>query len=149
MSESSLTEHEDVFLDREIAKNACLTLKKYFEAHITILCNEYRKTSLHYPSQDVPVYKVTKFRCISRCTFIRQISFIARFFDIIIIITLFTLQFHSLYFQPMIITPESIGESIECIICNGEDTALQKQLVKVGLFAICVHVQDMNNFYSM
>lgn len=58
MSESELSEDEDAFFDREIAKNACVTLKKYFEAHITIMSREYKNASSEYACPEVPLYKV-------------------------------------------------------------------------------------------
>lgn len=50
-SEFDLASDDDVYLDHEIAKNTCQTLKKYFEAHVTIIANDYKnpKNSKNFP----------------------------------------------------------------------------------------------------
>lgn len=50
-SEFDLATDDDVYLDHEIAKNTCQTLEKYFEAHVTIIANDYKnsKTKKSFP----------------------------------------------------------------------------------------------------
>lgn len=54
VAESDLATDDHVFLDREMAKNACLTLKKYFEAHITIIADEYKRSSARDSRNPIP-----------------------------------------------------------------------------------------------
>ncbi|XP_066925763.1 DDB1- and CUL4-associated factor 1-like isoform X2 [Clytia hemisphaerica] len=55
IGESDLSSDDDVYLDHEMAKNACQTLKKYFETHITMIGETY-KTSKNVVNQ-LPKYK--------------------------------------------------------------------------------------------
>lgn len=61
VEESDLSTDDDVFFDREMAKNASLTLKKYFEAHITIIAQEYRRVLAREtgstPPAPLPAYR--------------------------------------------------------------------------------------------
>ena len=54
VAESDLSTDDNVFLDREMAKNACLTLKKYFEAHISIIADEYKRSSARDNGNPLP-----------------------------------------------------------------------------------------------
>ena len=56
IGESDLSSDDDVYLDHEMAKNACQTLKKYFETHITMIGEAY-KTPKNIVNQ-LPKYKV-------------------------------------------------------------------------------------------
>ena len=62
VEESDLSTDDDVFLDRETAKNACLTLKKYFEAHIGIIADEYKRNAARDSGNalptPIPAYRV-------------------------------------------------------------------------------------------
>ena len=59
VNESELSTDDDVYMDYEVAKNACATLKKYFEVHVTMISNEYETQNLRVlPHEEVPKYKV-------------------------------------------------------------------------------------------
>lgn len=54
LAESDLSTDDNVFLDREMAKNACLTLRKYVEAHIGIIADEYKRAAARDKGNPLP-----------------------------------------------------------------------------------------------
>ena len=56
VNESDLSTDDDVYLDYEVAKNACQTLKRYFEAHVMLISDELKHSKPL--SNEIPKYKV-------------------------------------------------------------------------------------------
>ncbi|XP_047124036.1 DDB1- and CUL4-associated factor 1 isoform X2 [Hydra vulgaris] len=61
IEESELSTDESVFLQREMVKNACLTLKKYFTAHVSIIYHNLKRSLARVnnssPPPPTPAYK--------------------------------------------------------------------------------------------
>jgi len=64
---ASLTEDE-LFTSRQAARHVCLTLKKYFEAHIAIKADQVRRAHMRneggFLLAESPGYKVSVLSCV-------------------------------------------------------------------------------------
>ena len=56
---------DDIFTSRQTARHVCITLKKYFEAHLAIKADQLRRSHLRGEGgsalADIPAYKASKF----------------------------------------------------------------------------------------